>query len=267
MTRRHRLLRPLAALGSLAMTSLWPAACVAQQADAAMLFDPTRLTLQQSFGYLTTATPNAGSGSGHAATSETEISYGAADWFQFAIAVPGSLSGAGGGGPGSVGRQFSANGVALRNLFITPRADQQNVFFGLSVQVAYMAPGAALPLLANTNTRFAVGVAPIVGFHHDGYELIVSPTVAFGLGAGGAPSLAPAARLTRKLSDTVTAGIEYAGALGPIGAIVPPSQQAHIVYGVADVTLSGFKLSVGVGYGLTAASNGIAVKAGISHGF
>jgi hypothetical protein len=65
----------------------------------------------------------------------------------------------------------------------------------------------------------------------------------------------------------LTVGIEYAGALSPLDAILPPGQQAHIVYGIADVRLSGYRLSFGVGYGLTAASDGLAVKASASHGF
>jgi hypothetical protein len=55
--RRRRLRRPLAMLACMATALLWSSVSVAQQADAAArLFDPTRLTLQQSFGYLTTAT-------------------------------------------------------------------------------------------------------------------------------------------------------------------------------------------------------------------
>jgi hypothetical protein len=90
-------------------------------------------------------------------------------------------------------------------------------------------------------------------------------TVAFGLGAGGVTALAPAARLTRRITENLDLGIEYGGALGSVGAISPPSQQAHIAYGVADIKLGAVDLDVGIGYGLTAASNGLALKLGIGH--
>ena len=87
----------------------------------------------------------------------------------------------------------------------------------------------------------------------------------FGLAAGGVTALAPAAPLTRKITENLDLGIEYGGALGSVGAISAPSQQAHIVYGVADIKLGAVDLDVGIGYGLTAASNGLALKLGIGH--
>jgi hypothetical protein len=67
-------------------------------------------------------------------------------------------------------------------------------------------------------------------------------------------ALAPAARLTRKITENLDLGIEYGGALGSVG-----------VYGVADIKLGAVDLDVGIGYGLTAASNGLALKLGIGH--
>jgi hypothetical protein len=243
----------------------WPAA------GQENLFDPARLTVSETFSFLNTAIPNAmsarpGQLPKRVLTSETELGYAATDWDQFAIAVPVSLSG-GFTSPGSSGEMLSWNGVIARNLFIMPEAAKRDVFFGLSVQGAYTPLNAAVPALANTNSRFSIGLTPIVGFHHNGYELIVSPTVAFGFGSGAMTALAPAARLTRKINDTFDVGVEYAGTLGQIGAIAPPSQQAHIVYVVTDVKLGKFNFNVGAGYGLTKSSNGLAAKLGISRGF
>jgi hypothetical protein len=243
----------------------WPAA------GQENLFDPARLTVSETFSFLNTAIPNAmsarpGQLPKRVLTSETELGYAATDWDQFAIAVPVSLSG-GFTSPGSSGEMLSWNGVIARNLFIMPEAAKRDVFFGLSVQGAYTPLNAAVPALANTNSRFSIGLTPIVGFHHNGYELIVSPTVAFGFGSGAMTALAAAARLTRKINDTFDVGVEYAGTLGQIGAIAPPSQQAHIVYVVTDVKLGKFNFNVGAGYGLTKSSNGLAAKLGISRGF
>lgn len=240
--------------------------------DAQSPFDPTRLTVTQTFNFLNTTTANsmsatAGQTSKHAYTSETEFAYTFTDWYQLAIAVPASLSGVTGIVPGNSGETASWNGLTVRNLFITPGADKRDVFYGVSVQLGYTPQNAALPAIANTNTQFSAGLTPIIGFHQGAYELILSPTLAFGLGPGAVTALAPAARLTRKFTETFDVGVEYGGTLGQIGSIAPSGQQAHIVYGVTDFKLGAFNVSAGVGYGLTTSSNGLAMKLGIGHSF
>ena len=96
---------------------------------------------------------------------------------------------------------------------------------------------------------------------------MLSPSLTFGLGAGARTSLAPAARLTRRISDNQSVGIEYAGTLGEITAISPPSGQTHVLYAITDVRLGAFDLNLGIGHGLSQASGGIAAKAAIRHGF
>ena len=235
--------------------------------DAQSLFDPARLTVTESMGFLNTATANAGQMSKRAYTSETAFAYTFADWYQLAIAIPVSLNGVTGVIPGNRGETLSWDGVSVRNLFITPGADKREVFYGLSVAFGYTPQNAAFPAIASTNTQFSAGLSPIIGFHHDGFELILSPTLAFGLGSGAATALAPAARLTRKITETFDVGIEYASTLGGIGSIAPLSQQAHIVYAVTDFKLGAVDVNLGIGYGLTTSSSGLATKLGISHGF
>jgi hypothetical protein len=240
--------------------------------DAQSLFDPARLSVTESMGFLTNAPLNTTSASTgqtarHAYTSETALAYTFTDWYQLAIAIPVSLNGVTGIVPGNSGETVSWNGVAVRNLFITPGADQRDIFYGLSVQFGYTPQYAAFPAIASTNTQFSAALSPILGFHHDGFELILSPTLAFGLGSGAATALAPAARLTRKITETFDVGVEYASTLGGIGSISPLGQQAHIVYAVTDFKLGAVDVNLGVGYGLTTSSNGLATKLGISHGF
>jgi hypothetical protein len=244
----------------------------ASSQDAQGLFDPARLTVTESMSFLNTATANATSASPgqiakHAYTSETSFAYMFADWYQLAIAIPVSLNGVTGVIPGNRGETLSWDGVNVRNLFITPGADKRDVFYGLSVAFGYTPQNAVFPALASTNTQFSAGVSPIIGFHRDGYELILSPTLAFGLGSGATTALAPAARLTRKITETFDVGVEYASTLGGIGSIAPLSQQAHIVYAVTDFKLGVVDVNLGIGYGLTSSSSGLATKLGISHGF
>jgi hypothetical protein len=249
---------------------LWTHPAASQ--DAPGQFDPARLTVSETLNFLSTATSNAmsakpGQKSKNAYIAETSFAYTFTDWYQLTLALPTSLSGVTGIVPGNRSETLSWNGVTVRNLFITPGADKRDVFYGLSVQFAYTPQNAALPALANTNTQFSAGLTPIIGFHHGGYELILSPTMAFGFGSGAMTALAPAARLTRKITETFDVGVEYASALGQIGSIAPSSQQAHIVYGITDFKVGAFDVNLGVGYGLTTSSHGLAMKFGISHGF
>jgi outer membrane receptor protein involved in Fe transport len=71
----------------------------------------------------------------------------------------------------------------------------------------------------------------------------------------------------RRGSETFDVGVEYASSLGQIGSIAPSSQQSHIVYGITDFKVGAFDVNLGVGYGLTTSSHGLAMKFGISHGF
>jgi hypothetical protein len=80
-------------------------------------------------------------------------------------------------------------------------------------------------------------------------------------------NFAPAARLTRKITETFDVGVEYASTLGQIESIAPSSQQAHVVYGVTDFKVGAFDVNLGAGYGLTTSSHGLALKLGVSHGF
>lgn len=239
---------------------LAPAAATAQETSA---LDRSRFALQESFNSFA-APGGGGQGATRSYAFETEISYAPTDWYQISVAVPVSFAG-GAGLMGDAAGAFAWNGITLRQNFITPHYDQQPVFFGLGVQFAYTPPGAGSPALADTGTRLAAGLTPIVGFHVSGFELMLSPSFAFGLGSGARTSLAPAARLTRKLSDSLTVGIEYSGVLGAVTALSPPSGQVHVVYSVVDVRLGGFDLNIGVGHGLSQASGAIAVKGGIRH--
>jgi hypothetical protein len=255
----------------LAIALLWPSPSAAQQGETGASIDLSRFSLQQSFGYLTTATPNTATTTSvpaarRAFTSETAITYSATDWYQLSVAVPTSLTSGTGNLFDRAGTQASWNGVVVRQLFITPNADKRDVYFGVSAQFAYTPPGAAFPALVD-RTPFSAGVTPIVGFHYSGYELVVSSTIAAGIGTGAVTSLAAAARLTRKITESVDVGIEYNAGLGQINAIAPTVQQSHIVYAVTDFTLAGSNVSLGIGYGLTPASNGLAAKIGFSRGF
>jgi hypothetical protein len=250
----------------LAILTLWASPSRAQQSDQNLLFDPTRLSVQQTFGYLTKAVPNTqlASPPSRAFTSETEIAYMVTDLYRLSVAVPVSLSAVMNRPPGGTNDKFSWNGVSVRNLFIHPIDGTGGSFVALGADFAYAPLGALFP--ERPGSRFSATFTPIVGIHHDPYDLTLSAAVTLGLGAGAVPAVSPSARLTRHVTEDVELGVEYDGGLGQFGA-VPLRNQSHLIFGVTEFKLSGFDLSLGLGYGLTPASTGVAARFGIGHGF
>ena len=97
--------------------------------------------------------------------------------------------------------------------------------------------------------RFAFAFNPILDF-----DLA-------GAGAGGWPSFEPALSALFVVDGLLSAGLEYYGDLGPIDQPLPASAQQHYFFEVVNVLAwRRIELNLGVGEGLTAASNPFVVK-------
>jgi hypothetical protein len=71
----------------------------------------------------------------------------------------------------------------------------------------------------------------------------------------------PAAKVTYDVTPRVAAGLEYYGDIGPIDRIDRPRDQQHLVFSVVDIDLGPrWELNVGVGAGLTGATDRLIVK-------
>lgn len=100
-----------------------------------------------------------------------------------------------------------------------------------------------------SSRRFAFAFNPILDF-----DLA-------GAGAGGWPSFEPALSALFVVDGLLSAGLEYYGDLGPLDQTSPPSAQQHYLFEVLNVLRwPRIELNVGVGEGLTAASNPFVVK-------
>jgi hypothetical protein len=72
---------------------------------------------------------------------------------------------------------------------------------------------------------------------------------------------APSAKIGYDLTKVVSPGIEYYGALGPVGAFAPASQQQHQLYAVVDLNVDPrWEMNFGVGAGLTQATDKLIIK-------
>jgi hypothetical protein len=105
---------------------------------------------------------------------------------------------------------------------------------------------------------------PIVDKTAGRWYFAFNPVIArqvHGPGVNTGVQFAPSGRMTFDVSPKVTAGAEYFGAWGRIGAFAVPSSRLQQLYAVADLHLSPlWEISAGVGAGLTPATSQLAAK-------
>jgi hypothetical protein len=101
------------------------------------------------------------------------------------------------------------------------------------------------------------------GYHSGGWLIAVNPIFDWGLSgdaASGDPEFTTALKITRKVADGLSAGIEYYGDFGKLTHLSAWEQQDQRIYGVVDVDLKPVVFNLGVGVGLTRASDAWTVK-------
>ena len=70
----------------------------------------------------------------------------------------------------------------------------------------------------------------------------------------------PATRLDYKINDTWTVGAEEYDDFGELRGFLPSDQQTHQLWGVVDFTGDPISIEAGMGFGLTPATDNLAVK-------
>jgi hypothetical protein len=154
---------------------------------------------------------------------------------------------------------FAYSGIKLRSKFVRPRWPSDRLRWGVNLEISDLPPSYApdrwgaevRPILAYTTPagRFAFAFNPILDFDLAGH------------GAGGRHSFEPALSALFVIEGFCSAGLEYYGDLGPIDQPLRPSAEQHCLFEVFNVLRwRRIELNVGVGEGLTAASNPFVVK-------
>lgn len=213
-----------------------------------------QFTIQQHLNYIPLGIkdpPFPGGLASHNSLNGTpEFAYGVTDWWEVGLYLPFSVQ----------DQKFYSDSFKLRSLFVTPRADQRDFFYGVNFEISNETPPFA-------QTRFALEIRPIVGIRNAEYEFIVNPIVDIGFGRYGEADFAPAARLAKKLGPDLYAGFEYYSDFGKIGDFKAVSEQQHTLFAVTDFKAGIFDVDFGVGYGLTSASDRWVVKSIIGYAF
>ena len=153
---------------------------------------------------------------------------------------------------------FDYAGVKFRNKFVTPEGWHPNLRLGGNVELSL------LPERYDRN-RWGAELRPIVAWENPLWLFAINPIFGIPLAgpdSGGGPTFEPAAMAKLKIARAVGVGVEYYGSLGPISKPDATNDQLHYIYEVVDLLcVPHFELNLGVGEGLTPASNGFVAKA------
>ena len=104
---------------------------------------------------------------------------------------------------------------------------------------------------------------PILGWKESGWLFAFNPVIGQNLKPGqraGGPDFSPSFKIARKVGEGIALGTEYYADLGQFSHFDSYSNQAHTVYWVLDVDRKPFFFNIGVGRGLTAASDRWTIK-------
>jgi len=215
---------------------------------------PGQFTIQQHLNYIALGQKDppfpGGLVSNRSLNGTPEFAYGVTDWWEVGLYLPFAVQDG----------RFYSDSFKLRTLFVSPNAEQHNVFFGVNFEFSNSQPKFA-------QTRFGIEIRPIVGVRNGDWEFIVNPIVDIGIGRLGEADFAPAARLARKLGPDLAIGLEYYADLGQIGNFLKLADQQHTLFAVTDFKLGVFGVNFGVGYGLTSASDRFVVKTIVGYAF
>ncbi len=121
---------------------------------------------------------------------------------------------------------------------------------------------------ANVGQRFSqssetVELRLIDGYVNRNWLIAVNPIFDWNLSNGiasGAPDFTAALKVTYKIMEGVRAGVEYYGDLGKVTHFSAWEQQDQRIYAVLDFDLKPFEFNIGIGAGLTRASDALTVK-------
>ncbi len=165
-----------------------------------------------------------------------EFSYGLTDTLEAGLYVPVAITGSG---------DTFFNGLRARLKYIAPRQADQNLFYGLNLEIGR-------DTRRTSDSLSGMEIRPIIGYRDERWLVSFNPILHLGLAANVShqPQFSPALKLTHRVNEGIRAGMEYYGEYGSLSHMPPGNQLGHTLYAVADVDTRGWVVNCGIGRGL-----------------
>jgi hypothetical protein len=148
---------------------------------------------------------------------------------------------------------WGLDGFKLRTLFAVPGADDRTFVYGANFEFSYNAR-------RWDQNRFTSEIRPIIGWHLRPVDIIINPILDTAYDGLKNLIFAPSARVAYNFSGGWAIAAEEFADFGPLHEFKAPGDQAHQIYAVVDRSGKPFDIEVGVGFGLTGASDKLTFK-------
>lgn len=184
-----------------------------------------------------------------------EPSFGLLEWWELGAYLQFAFD------PGAPAGHWA--GFKLRSKWVVPQRHTGPFLLGVNLELARGVQRFGGPYW-DTELR------PILAWGHGRWLLAFNPILGWTLnGPDGraAPELEPAAKVRFDAGHHVGVGVEYYAGLGPLSDVAAPSRQEHVLYATGDLIDGPIELNLGVGRGLTSASDDWTMKAIVGFAF
>ena len=154
-------------------------------------------------------------------------------------------------------------GTKLRTKILLPKRAPSPLFLGINTEIGWVPD-------KFEESRWSAELRPIIGWKPGRWLFDVNPILNWSL-SGGAQSASPAFEPAGKIRfDTRRGyglGVEYYGGLGEINHMPRAQEQEHTLYAIFDLLEHPTEMNIGLGRGLTAATNDWTIKTIIGRAF
>lgn len=160
----------------------------------------------------------------------------------------------------ATGKYHNDDGVRARVKHVPARAEGEPFYAGFNVELGY--DRAHL-----SEDRHNFELRGILGWDQGPWKAVFNPIFAWvlkGVNKGSRPDFEASVKVARDIGDGWSAGIEHYAGVGRWNRFLPRREQDHMLYFAVDYAGKDFGLNLGVGGGLTPASDNFVVKAVVS---
>jgi len=184
----------------------------------------------------------------HGVRSTLEFAYATSEHLELGIYIPMEHTPAG-------DERFS--GFRYRLKYIGQKATAENPFFyGINFELSHVKA-----IFEQSQDRLET--RPILGWKKSEWLFAFNPVIGQNLKPGqrsGGPDFSPSFKIARDVKEGIAVGIEYYAELGQFSHFDSYSNQSHTVYLALDVDRKPFVFNLGIGRGLTAATDHWTIK-------